>query len=59
MRVHIMPDDAKRFRDRAVECRALAKGARTETDAGLLEEIADELENEARRIERARLPANA
>ena len=46
-----MPDDAKRFHNRASECRALAKSARTKTDAALLEEIAAELEVEARRIE--------
>jgi hypothetical protein len=47
-----MPDDAKRFRDRAVDCRALAKSARYQTDAEMLEEIAEELDDEARRIER-------
>jgi len=48
-----MPDDAKRFRDRAQECRALAKSARNEVDAALLEDIAADLDEEARRIEAA------
>jgi hypothetical protein len=46
-----MSHDAKRFRDRATDCRALAKSARTEDDAAMLEEIADELDEEARKIE--------
>ena len=40
-----------RLRDRARECRALAKGARSNVDASLLEEIAEELDDEARRID--------
>lgn len=44
-------DDASRFRSRAIDCRALAKSARTTVDAAMLEEIADELDEEARRIE--------
>jgi hypothetical protein len=43
--------DGRRFRDRAVECRALAKSARCEVDAALLEEIADEFDDEADKIE--------
>jgi len=50
MRSRLMPDDAKRFRDRATECRALAKGTRNQEDAELLEEIAAELDEEARKI---------
>ena len=42
--------DAQDFRDRARDCRALAKGARTEIDATMLEDIAAELEMEADRI---------
>ena len=44
--------DAQRFRDRASDCRALAKGARNPADAALLEELADELDAEADKIER-------
>jgi len=54
-----MPYDAKRFRDRARECRALAKSARTNVDAGLLEEIAEELDGEARKIEAEAKPEGA
>lgn len=43
--------DERRFRDRAVECRALAKSARSEVDAALLHEIADEFDVEADKIE--------
>ena len=43
--------EAKRFRDRAVECRALAKSARSEVDAALLEDIAAEFDAEADEIE--------
>ena len=46
-----MPDDAMRFRERARDCRNLAKGARNEVDAAMLEDIAGELETEARRTE--------
>ena len=48
-----MSDDAKRFRTRALDCRALSKGARTEADRAMLEEIADELDYEAQKIEAA------
>ena len=44
--------DAERFRERARDCRALSKGARNPADAALLEEIADELEAEAEKIEK-------
>ena len=47
-----MPDLVKRFRDRARDCLNLAKGARHEVDMIMLEEIAAELEAEAKRIER-------
>jgi len=43
--------DAQHFRDRAIDCRALAKSARNEVDAAMLEEIADEMEAEAQLIE--------
>jgi hypothetical protein len=46
-----MPDDAKYFRDRARDCRALAKGARNVGDAEMLEEIAGELDARADKIE--------
>jgi hypothetical protein len=48
-----MSDDAKRLRERAIDCRALAKSARNEIDAGLLEEIAAEFDEEAERMEAA------
>lgn len=52
--------DARKFRDRARDCRALAKGARNPADAALLEEIADELEGEAEKIDRGeRLPGTS
>ena len=43
--------DAQRFRDRARDCRNLAKSARDIEDAVMLEEIAEELDVEARKIE--------
>lgn len=43
--------EAQRFRDRAIDCRALAQGARTEVDKTMLEEIAAELDAEADRME--------
>ena len=46
-----MPDNAKRFRARAIDCRALAKSARNQIDATMLEDIAAELDSEARKIE--------
>ena len=51
-----MPDDAMRFRERARDCRNLAKGARNQVDAAMLEDIAGELENEACRIELGSAP---
>ncbi|NUQ18054.1 MAG: hypothetical protein HOP95_06315 [Sphingomonas sp.] len=39
--------DAEKFRERARDCRALAKGARNRADAALLNEIADDLDAEA------------
>ena len=56
LRSGTMPDDAKHFRDRAIDCRALAKSARNSCDAAMLEEIAEELDDEARRIEAAEKP---
>ena len=54
-------DDANRFRDRAIDCRNLAKSARDKMDAAMLEEIADELDAEARKIdaEEAATPKDA
>jgi len=46
-----VPDNAKRFRARAIDCRALAKSARNQIDAGMLEDIAAELDAEPRRLE--------
>lgn len=37
---------------RAIDCRALAKGCRNQSDAGMLEEMADELDAEADKIEK-------
>ena len=47
----IMPFDAQRFRERAIDCRSLAKSASNETDAAMLEGLAEDLDEEARRIE--------
>lgn len=46
-----MPNDAKNLRDRALTCRNLAKSARSEVDASILEDMAAELDEEARMIE--------
>ena len=46
-----MSEDAQRFRDRALDCRVLAKGARNQEDRASLEELADELDAEADKIE--------
>jgi len=59
-----VPDyDAFRFRDRARDCRNLSKGTHNVEDRWMLEEIADELDDEARRIETASsdqiIPTNA
>ena len=45
-----MPDTSKRFRDRALDCN-LAKSARSEVDASILEDMAAELEEEANTID--------
>jgi ribosomal protein S7 len=54
-----MLETAKRFRHRAIDCRNLAKSARSNVDAAMLEELADELLEEAQKIDaeeaRARL----
>ena len=44
--------DAKKFRDRAADCRSLAANARTEADRAMLGDIADELDAEAERIDK-------
>jgi hypothetical protein len=54
-----MSDHAKRFRDRAIDCRALAKGARNQEDAAMLEDIAAELDAQADKIEAAPRPEAA
>ena len=46
-----MTYNAQRFRDRARECRAIAEGMRDEAGAAMLEELADELDEEAGKIE--------
>jgi len=51
-----MSDDAKRFRNRAIDCRALAAGACSESDRIMLEEIAEELDEEAERLRRGKGP---
>jgi hypothetical protein len=52
-----MPNDlSRRFRERATDCRALAKGSRNQVDASLLEDIAAELEIAARRIDAFGVP---
>jgi hypothetical protein len=45
-----MPNDAKRFRNRARECRVIAKSVRNPEDAVLLEEIAEDLDGVARKL---------
>ena len=47
----LMGDDAKRFHDRARDCLNVAKGARHQADRIILEEMAAELEAEAKRID--------
>ena len=49
-----MLDDPKRLRERAIECRAIARGVNW-ADASILEEIADEFQQSAAWLERARL----
>ena len=46
-----MAYDPMRLRSRAIDCLNIAKGTRSEVDAEMLEEFADELEEEARKIE--------
>ena len=46
-----MSSDAKRFWERARDCMNLSKSARSPEDAAMLEEIAAELLEEAKRIE--------
>ncbi|HXS50804.1 MAG TPA: hypothetical protein VN713_11875 [Sphingomicrobium sp.] len=43
--------DGQKFRERARDCRTLAKSARNPQDAALLAEIADELDAEADKID--------
>ena len=50
-RFDCMSDDAKHFRNRASDCRALSKGARNQVDKGMLEDSADQLDEEARKID--------
>ena len=53
-----MLEDSSHLRSRARDCRNLAKSARDQVDAAMLEEIAEELDVEARKIEVKR-PARA
>lgn len=46
-----MPNAAQRFRDRARDCLNLSKGARTQMDREMLEDLAADLEAEAKLIE--------
>lgn len=46
-----MPDDAQRFRDRARDCLNVAKSTKNEADRTILEDMAAELEAEAKRID--------
>jgi hypothetical protein len=48
-----MSNDAQRFRRRAIDCRNISKVALNVEDRWMLEEIADELDVEARRMEAA------
>lgn len=57
IRLSRMPNDAKRFRDRAMDCRNLAKGAHNQIDREMLEEIAADLDEEARKIEAEQVEA--
>jgi hypothetical protein len=54
-----MLSDVMGLRSRATDCRALAKGARSKVDAAMLEEIAEELDHEARKIENSGNAARA
>jgi len=51
--------DAQKFRDRARDCRTLAKSARDAADAAMLEEIADEFEAEAEKVESGEEPGES
>ena len=46
-----MSDQAQRFRERAIDCRALSKCAANHVDAAMLEEVADELDAEAAKLD--------
>ena len=46
-----MSDEANYFRSRARDCRNLAKSSRNREDAAMLEDIAAEQDEEARKIE--------
>lgn len=46
-----MSDEARRFRQRAYDCRELAKAAHDVRDQQFLDEIADDLDGEANSIE--------
>lgn len=54
-----MPDTATRFRERARDCLNVAKGTRHEADRIVLEEMAAELEAEAKKIDAEELLRNA
>ena len=47
----VMPNNAQQFRDRARDCLNVAKGTRNEADRTILEDMAVELEAEARKID--------
>jgi hypothetical protein len=51
-----MGDGARRLRDRAKECRVLSKGARNQSDRAFLQELAEELEDEAEKIDAEQVP---
>ena len=59
LRLAPMGDDAKRFRDRARDCLNVAKSARHQADRIILEEMAAELEAEAKKIDAEELLRNA
>ena len=46
-----MGEQSKRFRERARDCLNLAKGARTQTDRSMLEDMAADLVEEAKLLE--------
>jgi hypothetical protein len=46
-----MSEDVERFRRRAAECRELGRKARDQRDRELLDDIAEELDEEARKME--------